>query len=260
MIIGAQLFSVRVKCQNGDDLRSTFKALKEMGYESIQVSGFPYDAKEVRSIADEFGLHIGLTHTAPDDIINKTDEVIEKHKILGADVVGVGGAFGIYVDKETGRIKIEDFMRDMAPAVEKLEAAGLKFAFHNHFKEFQDYGGWNIMDLLFEKTNWLFTFDTGWAHYAGADVLALIEKYKDRLAYVHLKDFRKAETEGENPSNLIAPLYSGAVPVDEIIAKLIEVGTVKVAYVEQDNASAAEDPIAEMKKSIDGLKAHGWVK
>ena len=116
------------------------------------------------------------------------------------------------------------------------------------------------MDLLFEKTNWLFTFDTGWAHYAGTDVLALIEKYKDRLQYVHLKDFRKAETEGESPSSLIAPLYSGAVPVNEIIKKLIEVGTVKVAYVEQDNASDAADPIGEMKKSADGLKANGWIK
>ena len=260
MIIGAQLYSVRVKCQNNDDIRSTFRALKEMGYDSVQVSGFPYNAAEVRSAADEFGLHIGLTHTAPADIINKTDEVIENHKILGADVVGVGGAFGIYVDKETGRIKIEEFMKDMAPAVEKLEAAGLRFAFHNHFKEFEDYGGYNIMDLLFEKTNWLFTFDTGWAHYAGTDVLALIEKYKDRLQYVHLKDFRKAETEGESPSSLIAPLYSGAVPVNEIIKKLIEVGTVKVAYVEQDNASDAADPIGEMKKSADGLKANGWIK
>ena len=257
MIIGAQLFSVRVKCGNEADIKETFGALAAMGYKSIQVSGFTYDAEYVRSVADEYGLHIGLTHTPVDEIINNTEEVIRKHKVLGADVVGVGGAFGIYM--KDGKILIDNFINDISPAVEKIEAAGLKFAFHNHAKEFEDYGGYNIMDKLFETTNWNFTFDTGWAHYAGTDVLSLIEKYKDRLEYVHLKDFRPATEEEKNPSNLIAPLYCGNVPVDEIIKKLIEVGTVKVAYVEQDNASAAEDPIGEMQKSIDGLKAHGWV-
>ena len=154
----------------------TFGALAAMGYKSIQVSGFTYNAEYVRSVADEFGLHIGLTHTPVDEIINNTEEVIRKHKVLGADVVGVGGAFGVYM--KDGKILIDNFIRDISPAVEKLRAAGLKFAFHNHAKEFEDYGGYTIMDKLFETTDWNFTFDTGWAHYAGADVLALIEKYK----------------------------------------------------------------------------------
>lgn len=259
MIIGAQLYSVRVKCGNEADVKETFKKLADMGYKSVQVSGFKYNAEYVRSVADEYGLHIGLTHTPVDEIINDVDEVIRKHKVLGADVVGVGGAFGVYMDKATGKILIDNFIRDISPAVEKIEAAGLKFAFHNHAKEFEDYGGYTVMDKLFETTSWLFTFDTGWAHVAGADVLALIEKYKDRLQYVHLKDFG-APVEGDGGVHTrICPLYKGCVPVDEIIKKLIEVGTVKVAYVEQDNASDREDPIGEMKTSIEGLGAHGWV-
>ena len=258
MIIGAQLYSVRVKCGNEADVKETFKALADMGYKSVQVSGFTYNAEYVRAAADEYGLHIGLTHTPVDEIINNVDEVIRKHKVLGADVVGVGGAFGVYMDKETGKILIDNFIRDISPAVEKIEAAGLKFAFHNHAKEFEDYGGYTIMDKLFETTSWLFTFDTGWAHVANTDVLALIEKYKDRLQYVHLKDFRAPTETLTNPGDRICPLYVGNVPVDEIIKKLIEVGTVKVAYVEQDNASAMADPIGEMKTSIEGLKAHGW--
>lgn len=257
MIIGAQLFSVRVKCDE-ENLRETFKSLKEMGYGSVQVSGFVYDAETVRSAADEFGLHIGLTHTPVQDILEATDEVIRRHKILGADVVGIGGLYGKYIS-EDGKIKIEEFIEEVGPAVKKINEAGLKFAFHNHHREFVDYGGYNVMDVILEKTDWNLTFDTGWAHYAGVDVPEFIRKNKERLEYVHLKDFRKAERENDNPSDLICPLYEGAVPVDEIIEVLREVGCVKVAYVEQDNASHALDPIGEMKKSVDGLRAHGWM-
>ena len=43
-----------------------------------------------------------------------------------------------------------------------------------------------------------------------------------------------------------------------VLETLKEVGTVEVAYVEQDNASQAADPYGEMKESIDQLKARGW--
>lgn len=258
MIIGAQLYSVRVNCQNDEDTKNTLKALKDMGYESVQVSGIPYNAEAFRAMADEIGLHIGLTHTSPVDIINDTDEVIRKHKVLGADVVGIGGLYGKYV--VDGKIMVEDFIAEATPALEKIKAAGLKFAFHNHHREFVDYGGYTVMDQIFEKTDWNFTLDTGWAHVAGVDVLEIIEKYKDRLQYVHLKDFCFDKAEDGTVNYRIVPLYKGEVPVDAIIQKLIDLGITQVAYVEQDNASDMEDPIGEMKTSIDGLKAHGWVK
>ena len=48
--------------------------------------------------------------------------------------------------------------------------------------------------------------------------------------------------------------------MDKIVQALVDVGTVKVAYVEQDNASQTPDPYGEMKKSIEAIKAHGWLK
>ena len=76
MIIGAQLYSVRDKCSNAEDIKATFSEMKKMGYTSVQVSGFPYDAEVVHQAAVENDLHIGLTHTSTREIINETDEVI----------------------------------------------------------------------------------------------------------------------------------------------------------------------------------------
>jgi len=255
MKIGAQLYSIRVKCNTEKEIRETFRTMKAQGYESVQVSGFSYNAEKIREYADEFGMHIGLTHTPIDKILEETDEVIRQHKIMGADVVGIGYPQG-YV--KHGIIDIEKFIEDMTPAANKIQAAGLGFAYHNHALEFQDKGGYYDMDVLFDKTNWYFTLDTGWCHMAGADVLAAIQKYASRLKYVHLKDFREAKEGDSGDGDRIVPLFHGQTPVLEIIQALQAVGT-EVAYVEQDNASSAQDPYGEMLKSMEQLKARGIV-
>lgn len=257
MLFGAQLYSVNTKCQTSEGIKETFKAMKEMGYSSVQLSGFPYNAEEVKAYADEIGIHVGLTHTPIPEILNNTDEVIRKHLVMGADTVGIGYPAG-YVDGET--VRVEDMVRELTPAVEKIQAAGLNFAFHNHFLEFRDLGGYNAMDYMYENTNWSFILDTGWVDFTGADVIEVINKYKDRLKYVHLKDFREAQESDESMISRIVPLYYGAVDFDKIIAALIEVGTCEIAYVEQDTAHLTDDPWGEMQKSIDKLREHGWVK
>lgn len=256
MKIGAQLYSVNVKCKTEEGIRETIQTMKAQGYESIQISGFVYDAEKIKAYADEFDMHIGLTHTPIPKIIEETDEVIRLHRIMGADVVGVGHP-GEYV--ENGFFNVEKFIEDIEPAVKKIQEAGLGFAYHNHDFEFENKGGYCDMDVLFEKTNWYFILDTGWCDVAGADVFVAIKKYASRLKYVHLKDFRESREEDSNTIDRIVPLFHGKVPVLEIIQALKEVGTVEVAYVEQDTASKAEDPYAEMKESMEQLKVRSIV-
>ncbi len=256
MIIGAQLFSVRDKCTTQEEIDSTFKAIKEMGYPSVQVSGFPYDPTKTRESAEKYGLHIGLTHTNIKDVIEKTDEVIENHKLLGVDYIGVGYPNG-YTDGTN--VEVDRMIADLAPAVKKINDAGLKFGYHNHAMEFTaDENGKRPIDVIIEKTNWNIILDTGWAHVAGANVCEYIEKIADRLEYVHLKDFREKKDE-EALRDTIVPIYSGIVPFDEIIPALEKAGT-KVAYVEQDNAPTFGDSIGEMKKSYDAINKKGFIK
>ncbi len=250
MKIGAQLYSVRTKCDTVKGIEETFKTMKKLGYQSVQVSGFPYDANEVKKIADDIGIHIGLTHTAIPDIIEKTDEVIEKHKILGADMVGIGAPVG-YMD-ENRVIDYKKLIADLSPAVKKINDAGLLFGYHNHHFEFL--GPENVLDILFEQTSWNFILDTGWVKRAGKDPVEYIKKYASRLKYVHLKDFVK---NSNGSFGAITHLYNGGVPINDIVKALIDVGT-EIAYVEQDNA-VDFDAFDEMQKSIEGLKNNNWV-
>lgn len=44
----------------------------------------------LRSICEENGLRVVLTHTDPARILNDTDAVIREHDILGCDYIGIG--------------------------------------------------------------------------------------------------------------------------------------------------------------------------
>jgi len=256
MKIGAQLFSVNTKCKTEAGIRETFRVMKQQGYESVQISGFEYDSARVKDYANEFGLHIGLTHTPISRIIEETDAVIKDHLIMGASVVGIGYPNGYVKD---GIVDVDNMIAELMPAILKIQDAGLGFAYHNHAMEFVDQGGYNTMDQLFEKTNWNFTLDTGWCVVAGGDVLKAIEKYATRLKYVHLKDFRAEKPGDIKIDERIVSLYHGMVPMDEILNALKKIGTVEVAYVEQDTASLSNDPYAEMGESIKQLKRRGWI-
>lgn len=258
MKIGAQLYSVRDCCANAEGIKAAFAELKKQGYTSVQVSGFPYDAEVVKAEADKNGLHIGLTHTSIPEIINETDEVIKKHKIMGADMVGIGG--GHQYRDENGIVDVDKMVAELSSAIKKIYDAGLTFGYHNHAFEFFGEVGKRTIDEIYEKTDWKIILDTGWADLANsADIKEDIERFADRLVYVHLKDFKKKiEVDGKIVDQ-ITPLYSGDTPIDYIIEALNKTDTL-VAYVEQDNAPASGDSLNEMKKSIEGLKKKGWVK
>lgn len=252
MIIGAQLYSVRDRCQCREQLNDTLCRLRDIGYRSVQISGFDYDAEKIKQHCDSIGLHIGLTHTPISDIINHTDKVINNHKILGADVIGIGNPGGYTI---FGHILIHKLLSDLRKPVEKIYAAGLKFGYHNHYKEFQ--GRIPFMDRLYEKTRWNFILDVGWMNYAGVDNSEKLRKYASRLEYVHLKDFRNPSNTNERIVDCCVPLYQGVTPLDDMLIDLQKAGT-KVAYVEQDTAPYSGDSVEQMEISFNNLKEHGW--
>ena len=124
MIIGAQLYTVRMQCQTEDDLAKTLEQVAAIGYTTVQVSGIgPIAPQKVRQLCDQYKLTIPVTHTAPARIRQETEQVIEEHKIMGASHVGIGSMPGQYERSPSG---VDEFLRDFTPAADKLAAAGLQ--------------------------------------------------------------------------------------------------------------------------------------
>ena len=249
MKLGAQMYSVRTECQDANSLRNTFLKLKEIGYESAQLSGtYDVDAATVKACIEESGLIIPSTHRNPENVLNFTEREIEFHKAIGADLIGIGGMPQRYHGSVEG---VRQFIKDMKEPIKKINDAGMKFTYHNHEFEFAPLEGTCIYDILIaEAPEMEFMHDVYWSHYAGVDMMGYVKKILDagRVTDIHFKDMAKVK----NGRNSMCPCGEGVIDFKALVA-LCEKYGVRNAYVEQDNAPDSGDVFGEMKKSFDNL-------
>jgi sugar phosphate isomerase/epimerase len=126
----------------------------------------------------------------------------------------------------------------------KLAAMGINLHYHNHWQEFVPNPDGSItMDELEKRTNVLFEIDTYWAYVAGEDPVKVLDKYGDRVKFIHLKDGFKNK-EGKS-------LGQGTAPVKEVLAKAEATGRTIVVESEGLDPTGKE----EVKRCIDFLMA-----
>lgn len=247
MKLGAQFYSIRDNTTTPEDLKKSFAAMKEIGYDIVQMSAICEIAPELlKSYSEEYGLEITCTHSPYDRIINDTDKLIEEHKIYGCPTIGLGAMPNDYREGD----KVYEFVEAIREPLRKIKAAGLEFAYHNHAFEFEKVDGKLIYDILIDELPELsFIVDTYWFKYAGYDYLEYIKRLgKERVKNVHFKDM-KSEPQGE-----ICPCGEGVIDFTPVIKLCDELGIVN-ALVEQDNAPDTNDSIGQMQISFNNLKS-----
>lgn len=249
MKLGAQMYSVRTECTDAKSLRNTFLKLKEIGYESAQLSGtYDVDAEIVKSCILESGLVIPATHRNPENVLNFTEKEIDFHKTIGASLIGIGSMPPRYRESVEG---VRQFIKDMREPIKKIGDAGLKFTYHNHSWEFAPLEGTCIYDVLIEEAPEMeFMHDVYWSRYAGVDTIGYLKRICEagRVTDIHFKDMKKAA----NGPLSMCPCGEGIIDFTELVA-LCESYGVKNAYIEQDNAPDLGDVFAQMKTSFDNL-------
>lgn len=185
--VGLQLFSVRDAMSK--DIHKTLKAVKDMGYDYVELAGY-YDmeAEQLRRLLDEYGLKAVSTHEGYEEIINNTDKKINDLKTLGLKYFAVPW---MGLDKHKGSENFEKTVLDFKKAGEILKNNGIKFLYHNHAHEFTRYEKKFVLEWLLEEVGDILSpeIDVCWVHYAGYKPEDYILKYKGRLPVLHLKDF-----------------------------------------------------------------------
>ena len=249
MKLGAQLFSVRQFTQNYEDLCSTFKKLKNIGYDSVQVSAIgPIPAEKIAEASEKYSLPVTCTHTPPARIFGETDKVIEEHKMFGCNQIGIG-----WIDpKEYETVeKAKTLIEKLSVPAKKIKAAGLSLAYHNHAAEFNDIGGTCFLDLMIDTLPEMhFILDTYWTVYADKDPIDYINKIGGkRMENMHFKDM---ETAGKGR---ICACGNGILDFARIYDAAEKAG-VKNVMVEQDNAQDEfGDAFKQMTISYENLKS-----
>ena len=253
--IGAQMYSVRDRCRQYDDMLACMKELKAGGYNVCQLSGQSPDLTpdQLYALCEESGLACGATHVSFEQMEEDLDSVIAMHKKLRCAYPGIGGLPGKYRDSAEG---FAEFARKAGVIAEKLLDHGMHFIYHSHHFEFRrlETGefGFDVM-LKNAPAALQFELDCFWAQVGGQNVVDRIRSLKGRMDVIHFKDMDVGSWQGFHMS----PIGDGSMDYESIMAASDEIG-VKYAFVEQDNAPESEiGSVASLLRSHDWLLAHG---
>ncbi len=180
---GLQLYSVRDTAEA--DLSAAIKKTAELGYKEVEFAGFfGHSASDVKSMLDTNGMICAGTHTGVDQLLpEKIFDTVKYHKTIGNPNIIIPAA-----DLSTLE-KIDRFAKVMNFAMPILAAEGISLAYHNHSDEFtvKDWGSTAHSELE-KRTEIDFEIDTYWAFNAGCDPVKVMDRLKDRIKVIHLKD------------------------------------------------------------------------
>ena len=187
--IALTLYSLREYCRTYQALDNTFEKLRDIGYQSVQISGIGNIAdEEVKDLSEKHSMYICAAHENFNECLNFSEKVISKLKLWECSYTAVG-----IVPKE---YFVSDGVTKVAPLLEKigrkLKSAGITFGYHNHHWEFMK--GSRIVWLmeLFDRVPsdvLAAELDLHWIVRGGGNPEAWIRYLCNRVPVLHFKDF-----------------------------------------------------------------------
>jgi sugar phosphate isomerase/epimerase len=264
--IGLQLYSVRDILPK--DYGGTLAQLAALGYREVEAAGFfGHSPNEVKQAMDHTGLRCVSAHYPLRDLLPKMDEVIQFGNDLGLKYIVCASP----MLKDPSRVKdpasraaresmtLDDWRwnaEQLNRIGERVHAAGIRFAYHNHTAEFRSENGTVFYDELLRSTDpakVTMEMDCGWVVVGGKNPVDYLTRYPARFSMLHVKDFKMggtAYTNSEPPPS--TELGRGSIdyhPIFEAAKK----ASLEHAFVEQE---AFDMPAMEaLKVDADYMRA-----
>lgn len=239
------------------DVAKTLDTLKTLGITDIEFSNlFGRKATDIRALLDERGQKCSSFGVSYNDAQNKTTEVGQNAKTLGASFVRVAWImqkppFSI----EDAKKAVENFNKIGKQLKDEF---GLTFCYHNHGYEYAKYEDGTLMDFIIQNTNpdyVSFELDLLWAFFPGQNPADWLEKYPKRYTLMHLKDLRKGiagnDSGGTAVENDVA-LGTGQLDIPAIL-KAAKNSSIEHFYIEDESPSYAKQ-VPQTMAYLKGLK------
>lgn len=249
MKYGYNLFSAWQVVTDRESLIAYMKELKKLGYDGVEFfEYFGITGEEMKQITDSIGIAPFSTHPRLVRFFEHLDEEIAYAKAAGIETL----VMPHIPDEDCNDAYYQKLIAAIPKWKEKCDAAGLKLAWHNHGFEFAPYGGGILLDaILAADTGVNYEIDVFWTTDSGADTQALMDRYRDRIKYVHFKDYRGRTGSGYQGIDFCA-VGEGIVDTRAVVKKA-KTMDVTWAVVEQDLHKLP--PLEDARRSIDNLKA-----
>ncbi len=179
-------------------LFQTLRLVSEIGYHSAEISTVQMTAENVAELArarTELGLDIASISgalTGPggehESLTTHFDKFVADAHMLGAGMIRIGM---LPAEAMASTATVDEFADRSNEMAARLQEHGIGLYYHNHHIDFAKYGGRYLLDILAERAPLVgFEIDVHWVQRGGLDPVATLAKYGERVAMVHLKDYR----------------------------------------------------------------------
>ena len=252
--MGLQLFTIRAPLAK--DVAGTIKKIASIGYEDSETYGYDPEkgayygmkASEFKKLLADNGMittsgHYDFTKIfdkPADDMMRFVDQCIE-----GAHALNQRYITWPWLDPAFR--SIENFRKltgKLNTIGERINKAGLGFAYHNHDFEFTDHGGENGYDIIMRETDPAVVklqLDLYWVmHSSKLSPAQLIAKQPGRFVMWHIKDMDKKTRD-------YSELGNGSIDFTVILPEASRAG-LQYYYIEQ-GGNFAKDPIQSVTDS-----------
>ena len=244
-----QQFMLGTVMNNEKQTRETLRAMKEAGYDGIELCGFMIHpmGMMVRLLTQAAGMPVGKGGNLDwHSLMNESGlQVVSLHldlRTLERDVQAAAGeakAFGTNYIVITGMYRFdygsEAVVRELAERLNKvgkaLKEQGIELLYHNHNCELRKVNTkQTAYDILLEETDPSyvnFEFDSYWFAEGGADPLYWMRKLGSRMKLWHIND-RGSRVEGASMTPILKTdsmeLGTGNMPLNALMEQAKEAG------------------------------------
>jgi sugar phosphate isomerase/epimerase len=189
--LSIQLYSLR----DYGDLDHQLDSLAELGFRKVETIGSQIaDARDARAKLDARGMAAPTSHVAMADLRTRLDWVADQAQALGAAQLFMPAVPP--EEREGDAAAWQAVGAELGGMAEALAGQGVALGYHNHHWELRAFSdGRTPLELLFagaEGSPLTFEADLAWLVRGGADPVAWLDRYRGRVAAVHVKDIAPA--------------------------------------------------------------------
>ena len=264
------------------DIWDVFKEYAEIGYQAqdgdlSRLEGDPVENwKRFKDLGLKVlctGLGFGVNHKkVMADPVPVIDDVKRRAEFYDVKYVNISWtsaikSFGSFYGDVCTYDEMMTDIEELNAVVKAVADVGFIPIYHNHYQEFTTvFKGVSVMDYYLTQVDprLMLKADLGWVYVGGVDPVEFMEKAKDRIALLHIKDFndmmkgRMLVNADKEHDFGFCTVGTGKLDLPAIFEKALEIGQ-EWAIVEQDR-----ERILPFKDAIRGayynMKETGFVE